>query len=235
MQGRSDSFYNDISTSVRSSTASFQSVHLTANPTHPYLRDGWSARRKPTKIVTSSNKQPPSRIPQNSPDAYLPQLNVTFSRDEDNPGLTIKQRKQLLMTSIPNFRRSITPNQDTIEIRPRPQGTNSQASYEFRLPVESDSSGEKENSLTPITLISPIENETAHKSVEDADFKKQTQSPPVEELPSLATRPKLSLSRRCSEATLPLTFSFKMPKKNYKSKLTITILYVVECLIENDW
>ena len=212
MQSRSDSFYKNIPTPVRSSTASSPSVHPTINPTHPYLRDGWSTRRKPKKFLSSSIKQSPSHNLINYPDAYLPKVEKAPFQGDEETGLTVKQRKELLMTSTPHFRRSITPNEFS-----GPQATNSDVSYE--VPIKSDSNEGKENFLRPIALNSPFQNTVEPQSVKDTNSKKQTQSSPVEELPSLSMRPKLSLSRRCSEATLPLTFSFKMPTKSQKGEL----------------
>ena len=233
MQSRSDSFFQNIPIPVRSSTASSPAVHPSANPTHPYLRDGWSVLRKPKRFLPSTNTQLTSKYP----DPFPAQLNDTPQntniksasfQGEESLGLTVEQRKQLLMTSIPHLRRSITPNEYSIENRSDPKETKSQTRTPHEVSVEANSNEENANSLISIAPIPPISIEL--NSVKDTNFL-QTRYPPIDEPASLSTRPKLSLNRRCSEATLPLTFSFKMPKKSCKSELTTPLdLSIVSCL-----
>ncbi|KAI6659777.1 Multiple PDZ domain protein-like isoform X2 [Oopsacas minuta] len=211
MQSRSDSDFEKVSTPIRSKTVSASRNRYTSqllprnSSTHPYLCDGWPILRKPCKLhlvrnqilTNSTSTQSFGRSP--------------YIQDEELPELSIADRKKRLMESIPHFRRSVTPNDNFFDDK-RVDSAVTQS-----VPQTNDSNDtqiEKYDNLPPILKTTlPNQNGNEESECVKRDQKQSTSG----ESKNVPMRPKLSLNRRCSEATLPLTFSLKKIIRRNKS------------------
>ena len=202
VQSQSDSEFENVPKPPRSLTlpAGQRKRSITLNPlphnviTHPYFCDGLALRRRPCKLLTNGINQ----LLSNNSRSCL----KSCIQDEELPEISIADRKKLLMKSIPRFHRSITPSESFVsgkkcDLLNESMHTNTDNNVgEIQIRNEVYQSAE----VMPTILDENSEHER------DATRKRSTSG---EEVKIVHTRQKLSLTRRCSEATLPLTFSLK--------------------------
>ena len=204
-QTQTDSEFEDVPKLLHSLTLPAiqrkRSIPLNLLPhnmiTHPYVCDGLSLHRRPSKLLTNGI----NRLFSSS------QISVkSCIQDEEVPELSIAERKKLLMKSIPHSQGSITPSESFVSgkicepdtsMHTNTDGKVGDIRFQNRvyqtaevLPTLPDESDESERTVTRKRSTSGEKDKIVH------------------------TKQKLSLTRRCSEATLPLTFSLKKHLRN---------------------
>lgn len=205
-QSQSDSEFENVSKPPRSLTlpAGQRKRSISFNPlphsmiTHPYFCDGLSLRGRPRKLLMNGINQLLSDTSQSCVKSCI--------QDEELPELSIAERKKLLMKSIPRFHRSITPSEsfvsgkkcDLLDKSMQTITDNTVDDIQFR-----------SDEYQAAKVLPTLSDENSEERI--VMRKRSTSGDKVK---IVHTKQKLSLTRRCSEATLPLTFSLRKHHRN---------------------